>query len=235
MKRSLLIKASGIAIFGATALATAPAIAADTVNMTVEGNIIPSACTPTFEGGGTVDFGTFKTVDLPRNDYKVLGKKDVNLTIRCPAGKRIYFGVKDNQRASSLGEQIADTIGVVTTRDVSSKSNYVFGLGSASIDGKSVSLGSYALSVNKQVSVDGNAMDFRYGWNAGSTFEGAAKSITNDGFIVYSAKTGALPLPTAKTFVFPITVTAAANKGAQLPLSGDVDLNGNATFEVTYW
>jgi type 1 fimbria pilin len=241
MKQTQLAKAIGaMALGGALLLTGASAFAADSADLTVKGNITPSACSPVFEGGGVVDFGTVKADALKANDYTKLTDKTVNLTVTCPTAKYVKFSVVDNQKTSSLGAAVQPTLGSASTN----AANYVYGLGTTSIDGQSVNLGSYALSVNTAPTVDGSAAagfgSQTTGGNLLGTWDKSAYWIVGDGSREYTAINagllGVLPPSgnSGKVFVFPITVTAAINKGSLLPVTEDVKLNGQATFQLVY-
>src|SRR5579863_2268788 len=107
MKYTKLVKALSVAAIGSALMGVwASASAADTADLTVKGNIIPSACVPTFSRGGVVDFGTFKTVNLNANGFTTLGTRDVQLTISCSSEKAVAVSIADNQNASSLGADV---------------------------------------------------------------------------------------------------------------------------------
>jgi type 1 fimbria pilin len=237
MKQTQMAKAvAAMTLGGALLMAGASAFAADTADLTVKGNIVPGACTPSFEGGGEVDFGTLRAEDLKADDFTKLDAKTLKLTVSCPTKKYVKFSVVDNQKASSLGTAVTSTLGAASG-DV-----YVFGLGSTAIDGKSVSLGSYGLSVDTLPTVDGNpAASLAYANTDGNIlgiWNTSAKWMKGDGSEQYTAGTSGLfnlagSLP-GKVFVFPVTVTAALNKGSLLPINEDVKLNGQATFQLVY-
>lgn len=214
-------------IGGALMITGASAFAADTADLAVTGNIVPSACVPTFVDGNVADFGTIKTVDLPRNDYKNVGTRKLTLNVRCSSIKAVDFNVVDNQAASSLGADIAATLGVANAA-------HVYGLGTATIDDKSIKLGSYALSVATKPSVDGKSAEFRYAPYMGAEYTSPALFIDHAA-TRYAAVLQGNAAAKGTEFTFPVTVTAAINKGSLLPLSSDVDLNGSATFSIAYW
>jgi type 1 fimbria pilin len=237
MQQNNLVKAIAAAAFGGAMLVAGTSAFADEANLTVKGTITPSACIPSFSGGGTVDFGTIKTGDLKADGYTKLGTKTVNLTIQCQTAKNAYFEIQDNQKTSALGTDVQSTLGV-------SGSEFVYGMGTTMIDDKQVNLGSYALSVDSKPTVDGASAD-DLGWERGGTnYQGGAKWLDNGKGTWYAAVRrtqvlwGLLPdnidQYSAKTWVYPITVTAAINKGSLLPINEDVTLNGQATFTIQY-
>ncbi|TKC90883.1 DUF1120 domain-containing protein [Trinickia terrae] len=231
MKQTKLVKALAAATLGGALLvAGASAFAADTADLSVKGTIIPSACVPSFSGGGVADFGTIKTADLTANDYTKIGTKSVTLTVTCSTNKNVGFNVMDNSAASSLGADVLAALGT-------GSANNVYGLGSTTINGNAVKLGSYVLTVDSKPTVDGAS--YLFGWvvpGSGTTYNtSTARFIDGTGKIGYAATQADSYGVAGKVFVFPITVTAAINKGSALPLTGDVSLNGQATFNVNYW
>ncbi|MGV2292041.1 DUF1120 domain-containing protein [Trinickia sp. YCB016] len=231
MKQTKLVKAlAGTTLGGALLMAGASAFAADTADLTVKGTVIPAACTPAFDGGGTVDLGTIQASSLKDTDYTTLNAKPVKLTVSCSAPIRIDIRALDNKSASSLGAAIMSAVGVMGAP-------HVYGLGTTTINGQSVSLGSYSLKFDGKATVDSATYTVNYAGVAesGKTYGNAASSIASDGLTIYSPVTTGNVAATGKVFVFPLTLTAAINKGSLLPLTGDVDLDGQATFTITYW
>ena len=236
MKRTKLVKPLAATAIG-TALMVwgASAFADDTAALTVKGNIIPSACVPTFSGGGVVDFGTIKTVDLNANNYNNVGTRGAQLTISCQSEKAVVVGVSDNQSASSLGADIIST--AFDPKGKVYSSDYVYGLGATNVDGKQVSLGSYVLS--GKLKVDGANQDLVHQENG--TWQildfGSALMFSKNGaygpFKVTSTTGG--EVMKGRKFIYDFQVTAVLNKGSLLALNEEVPLNGNATFTITYW
>ncbi|WP_080411443.1 DUF1120 domain-containing protein [Burkholderia ubonensis] len=248
MKHTMLVRAICFGSIGsALMICGTSALAADTADLTVKGSIVPSACVPSFSGGGVVDFGTIKTVDLKQNDFSNIGRRSVKLTVSCSSKKSVAYSLTDNQKASSLGGQVASALDVAS-RVGGDASAYIYGLGSTEIDGKAVSLGSYALLVTS-ASADGakgltfsdsRSVDGGTWWNAGGVgFMPAPLSNGDRSYgVPYPGKFldwHPYSLANAQQHVFDIDVVAAINKGSLLPLNQDVPLNGQATFNITYW
>jgi type 1 fimbria pilin len=232
MKRTKLVKSlAATAIGGALTVAGALAFAADTADLTVKGNIIPSACAASFSDGGVADFGTIKTADLNPNGFTNVGKRKLNLNVSCKTMLGVTFNVADNQGASSLGQSVASTLGV----PAGDAATYVFGLGSTEVNGQPVSLGSYALDVTDgEVTVDNTKHPMVVATSADSMLWAIYPDhVGHSPNLNYGAQTLTFKLR-GMNFSFPLTVVAAINKGSLLPLNADVPLNGNATFNITY-
>ncbi|MGV2292043.1 DUF1120 domain-containing protein [Trinickia sp. YCB016] len=228
MKQTKLVKALVGMTFGGTMLVAGASAFAATADFTVKGTVIPASCNPTFDGDGKVDFGTIQASSLKDADYTTLTAKPVILTVTCSAPMRMDFGVVDNKTASSLGSAVTTALGV-------GAATYVYGLGATTINGQSVSLGSYAIKVNGKPTVDGTAASFNYAVaDSGQGYSTAATAIIGNGTQVYTAATNNGTTP-GKVFVYPLTIAAVINKGSLLPLNGEVDLDGQATFTIGYW
>jgi type 1 fimbria pilin len=232
MKRSKWVKSlAATAIGGALSVTGASAWADDQADLTVKGNIVPSACAASFSEGGVANFGTIRTLDLNTNDYTNVGRRKLNLDVSCKSALGVSFTVADNQAASSLGKSVAPVLGV----PAADAASYVFGLGSTEVNGQPISLGSYALEVKgHEVTVDNKKHPMVVADSADSMlwvfypdYVGHSPNLN------YGAQTLTFQLR-GKNFSFPLTVVAAINKGSLLPLNADVELNGNATFNIVY-
>nr|WP_254224454.1 DUF1120 domain-containing protein [Burkholderia multivorans] len=69
------------------------AFAQSSAVLKVTGTIVPPACTPTFEGGSTIDFGQVSA----RAEFSKVGEKKTSLRIACTAPSFIAFKVTDNR------------------------------------------------------------------------------------------------------------------------------------------
>ena len=217
------------AVGGWAALSAATAFAQQapqTADMKVTGTIVPSACSATFTGGSTVDFGTIRLIDLPANSYYQLGNRNTALKVTCNASKRVNFSVRDMQPTSRItGATMQAAIGAIGDA-------YIFGLGMTDVSGTSVSIGSYSLAISA-LTVDSVSRSAIYSTNGGSTWTSAAEYLPPDGATLFTAGSGVTPVAGAE-FNFPLKVTAALNYGSRLQVAQDAPFNGQAVFSINY-
>ena len=224
---------AGLASVGAsTAFAQ---MAPQSVDMTVTGTIVPASCSANFTGGGEVDFGTIRLIDLPDSAYyRIPGTKDVTLNVNCNAGKRVMFAVTDAQTANA----IADTAMYTALGGITANANYVFGLGTATVGSTPVNLGSYAIQMQAPTATVGGTSAVRTAiTSTNGTTWGAANWVSKatTGFPAYSAGTSATAVITTGTvFQFPLRVSAALNYGSRLQVADNTTLNGQAIFAISY-
>ncbi|PCE33577.1 DUF1120 domain-containing protein [Burkholderia ubonensis] len=99
MNRIKLNPAIGAMAIGIAMMSAAPhAFAQSSAVLKVTGTIVPPACTPTFEGGDTIDFGQVS----PRADFSKVGEKRTSLRISCTSPSFIAFKVTDNRNGTQV-------------------------------------------------------------------------------------------------------------------------------------
>ncbi|WP_296224485.1 DUF1120 domain-containing protein [Ralstonia sp. UBA689] len=234
MQIQTLPKALMVAAFGSLfAVGALSAFAQDTADLAVKGTIVPTACSASFSGGDTVDFGTIKVADLLDSSYHSLGLKITNLHVQCSSDKAVHIQVSDVQSGTAITDK--DMVALFQMDPQIGEVN-MFGLGSTTVDGKSIHLGSYTIrSMNR--SVDGLTLNPIYSDDDGVTWVG-------DNAHMLAAKPSRLNslgraqdtlTPVAgKEFIFPLQINAALNHGARLQVAQDVKLNGQAVFTINY-
>ncbi|MGE1154553.1 DUF1120 domain-containing protein [Pseudomonas kitaguniensis] len=103
------------------------AFALDRAELTVIGTIAPTACTPTFAGGGIVDYGLIPSSTLDPAVATVLATRSISYTIHCDAPISVGTSWTDERSGSSpidntsnfgLGMQGANKIGSYTLRQL---------------------------------------------------------------------------------------------------------------------
>lgn len=220
----------GLASMGAsTAFAQ---MAPQSVDMTVTGTIVPASCSAAFSDGGEVDFGSIRLIDLPDNAYyRIPGTKDVTLNVTCNAGKRVTFTVADAQTSNAIADPA-----MYTALGSSAAAGYVYGLGTATVGGSPVNLGSYAIRMQAPTATVSGTSAARAAItsaNGGATW-GAAGWVLK-GTQMYSAGTTTAAVITNGTaFQFPLQISAALNYGSRLQVSDETKLNGQAVFAISY-
>ena len=190
-------------------LSSANAFAASSVDLTVKGLIVPSACTPSLSGGGMIDHGKVSAKDLNPDRGTAIGVHTLSMTVDCDAPIQFALHPIDNRAASGL------------TTD--------FGLGFINETQK---LGHFSLTWRGMVA-DGvtvqpiASMDQGKTWYSEKFWEPsmymAAASMSDD--------TQPLPIQNLRVDLEVLTIINAA---ASLDLSNEVTIDGSATVEVKY-
>ena len=194
--------------------------AADTAELKVKGVIRPSACTPSFVGGGVADYGTIPAKSLTAGVYKQLADKEIPFAINCDGPAKMALKVTDNRVASAMQE----ATGFPATM--------TFGLGAVS----GTKIGGYVLRFKQSdVTTDGVAATQIYSTDNNSTWTSTGANGTLGTDRSFSWATAGTATPAAyKTVSGKITVSTYLNKPENLPMSQDIPLDGSATLEVQY-
>ncbi len=205
MKTLLTALASSLMLLGSAAT-----FAASTVDLTVKGLIVPSACTPSLSSGGVIDHGKISAKDLRPNNPTNIGSHVMTMAVICDSAIRFALHSVDNRAGSSL-----------------MSSNYGLGL----INGTQ-KLGWFGLMLRNAVA-DGlqvqpiasfNGQDNWYSeklWDAGLYMSLAAMDDATQ------------PVP-IKELVVELVVDTMIARTDGLDLSNEVTLDGSATLEVKY-
>lgn len=192
------------------AIASPWAAAASTVDLTVKGLIVPSACTPTLSNAGTIDHGKISFKDLNPTTPTPLKAQTIDLGVVCDAQTLMALQATDNRADSSI------------------HGGYGIGL----VNG-SQKLGYYNLTIGKSVadsvpadfvtSVDGD----RWMWQD-----------INDAWmpsylVAPSLTTVAAPIP-VQNLTATVSVYTTINRSDTLPGGADIPIDGSATLTVRY-
>ncbi len=237
MTRNMIIKAAALAVLGAAFTAPAFAQTSGTFNstLTVTGVLTPGACNVSFTGGGAVAYGNLAGMDLKATAYHALTSRDQSLQVVCGANTPAYVSVIDNRNVSAIKDKDMKT----ALGDANMDDTQVFGLGThngTNVGAYVVRLGpatvvtAYGGTAVVQPAVLSSAD--RKTWTAST----APVAMAAGGAHYYSAgPTGADPTPVpARTFTFPLSVLAALNNTTNMPLDENINLDGSATFTVSY-
>ena len=214
------------------------ALAADNVELKVSAVLVNGACTPTLDGGGTVNYGHIPLGNLSQTAANQLGSKPINLTITCNQAIPVGFTTTDN-RASTL--QTLNIPKAFANGLASNGVNTQYGLGTTA---GGVKIGAYAIGVMVgTVTADGAAVDVLTNGNgadtsgrnwtkttAGSTLSGSPGFVR----VITSAATGTLTPISAKIFVYPLRVTAAIQGTNTLANTDNTNLDGDTTVTLVY-
>jgi len=220
MKKIILLSTLSAAL-----LASFGAHAADTTELKVKGVIRPAACTPNFTGGGVVDYGTIAAKDIPADAGKVLEEKAIAFTVTCDAAANVAVRAIDNRQSSVIP-------GLITNMAAGFSDKYAFGLGV--VAGKKV--GVYKVKMPQGgFSADGMTPDLITDVAGNKVWQKYGGHLAADGSVrsAFAAAGSNTPLP-IKMLSGNIMVQAVLNKGSELPLTQNIDLDGSATIEVQY-
>lgn len=83
-------------------LHSATTFAASSVDLTVKGLIVPSACTPSLSGGGVIDHGKISAKDLNPDRATAIGVHTLSMTVNCDAPIQFALHPIDNRAGSGL-------------------------------------------------------------------------------------------------------------------------------------
>jgi len=218
-----------IALFSAltaSLLVSFAAQAADTAELKVKGVIRPSACTPAFTGTNVVDYGTISAKGLSATAANPLEEKLIAFTVTCDAATKVAVRAIDNKASTVVN-------GLMTAINSNLADKHAYGLGAAG--GKNI--GAYSVRIiTASFTADGTTPDVvADAANNGTWAKTAFGRFHGDGTNRQSfAATGSTTPGSYKTMSGNLGVTAVLDKGANLPLTQNIDLDGSATIEVQY-
>ena len=210
----------------ASLLVSFAAQAADTAELKVKGVIRPSACTPAFTGTNVVDYGTIAAKSLSATAPTALAEKTIAFTVTCDAATKVAVRAIDNKASTVVA-------GLMTAINSNLTDKHAYGLGAAG--GKNI--GAYSVrSIVGSFTADGATPDVvadaaNNGTWAKSTYGRFNADGTNRQAF---AASGSTTPGSYKTMSGNLGVTAVLDKGANLPLTQNIDLDGSATIEVQY-
>lgn len=197
-----------------------PAHAASTVDLSVNGLITPTSCTPNLSANGKVEFGKISQQDLNVTTGTRLPVKSLNLTVICEGVVRYALRMHDNRDG---------------TAHVNSEIYYGLGL-----DNSGNKIGVYSVSLDPKQTVADTVGEI-YGTE--STTGGLAWRTANRNPIDLGAKSllgftdiaGSTAGPSAiQSLTSALTLEAVINATQNLDLTTDIVLDGSATLEVVY-
>ncbi|VVN22466.1 hypothetical protein PS664_04385 [Pseudomonas fluorescens] len=190
-------------------LTCATSYAASTVDLTVKGLIVPSACTPSLSSGGIIDHGKISAKDLRPDNPTLIGSHSMTIAVICDGAIPFALNSIDNRADSALMDS-------------------VFGLGFINTTQK---LGWYQLTLQNAVA-DGVQVKTIASGDGGNTWYDEKfwdpklyMSVTNTD--------GAQPIA-VKELVAQLLVDTSIARTDGLDLSNEVTLDGSATLEVKY-
>ncbi|TNV09882.1 DUF1120 domain-containing protein [Buttiauxella sp. B2] len=215
------------------------AMAADSVDVKVIGQIIPAACTPTISGGAVFDYGKIKASTLAADAYTVLPEMQLDFSLVCDAPAKVALKAINGRPGTMAGvteSALNSAYAPVMLYNISSTTVASVGLG---LDGAN-KIGGYGVRIPAEtVTADGNAVDTIIrdsNYTVGDYYEkravGNLYSLT--GRLTTWAAPGTLTPIAFKVLAGKINVQAYINKGSQLDLTHVNYLDGLTTLEVVY-
>lgn len=203
------------------AMFTPIAANADTAELRLIGTITPAACVPNFTGGATIDYGNIPAASLNQTTQTNLPVKQTTFNVTCDAPTVFYFKAADER----LSTVVAD-LDLLENATVDNK----FGLGAAS-DGANI--GAYTLQLTNDVA-DGVGARRLASLDSGTSWFGWQGTFAHNSEIYgFGTSASFVPVPVT-TVTSDVIVTAALDKGTNLPLQDEIDIDGLATIEVIY-
>ena len=202
------------------ALTGAPAHAASSIDLSIQGRIVPTACTPLLSEGGLVDYGKISHQDLNLEQGTRLPLKTLHISLDCNAPSRYALRMRDNRDGSATVN-----------------SEIYYGLG---FDNSGNRIGLYSMSFDpRQTQADTSAQIY----GTESTTGGVAWRTANlnpidigaNSYLGFTDTEGSVAGPTAiGTLTGTVSIQAVINARRNLDLSVDTPLDGSATLEVVY-
>ena len=195
-------------------------MAASSVDLSVVGKITPTACTPSFPGSNVVDYGKISAQDLKPRETTPLPDATLKLRVDCAATALIAVKATDNRLGTGYNKSIP-----------SQPLLSGFGLGLASNDAK---IGGYMLKMRDALadSIAGEPIESR---DAQTWFD-AWDSIWQPGWM-RSIKAAAGPSIAPKplqTLEADLRFEAWIAPSRDLPITEEVQIDGNATLDIVY-
>ncbi|WP_330209138.1 DUF1120 domain-containing protein [Pseudomonas sp. AM4(2022)] len=191
-------------------LNSAATFAASTVDLTVKGLIVPSACTPSLSGGGVIDHGKISAKDLNPDKNTIIGNNTLSMAVNCDAPIQFALHSIDNRTASG--------------------SSLSYGLGFINDTQR---LGGYSLTLVNPVAEGGVVVQPIASGDQGNTWY--REKFWDPGLYmsVASMDDDTQPLP-VKDLRVDLDVQTFIFRADGLDLSNEVTIDGSATLEVKY-
>ncbi|KHK53547.1 hypothetical protein PI87_17030 [Ralstonia sp. A12] len=227
------------AMGGLLAVAASSAFAQQTADLSITGTIIPTPCTVNVDGNSAANFGAIQPASSQAgDDYRVVGDTGsaMSMVVQCPANRKVSFTVLDGLAGSAVTDAgLRDLLKTISP--TAPDANQVFGLGTVTVNGKTINLGAYSLEtlaagsaqIGTATSAAIRSQDGTSGWER-TNFYGAdgATYATN------RAPDMANGPVAAQTVRFPMRLRAAVNKPSELQQADEIKLQGEAVFTVKY-
>lgn len=208
------------------------AFASDSADLKISALFEAGACTPSLSNGGEVNFGHIPLGNLNKTSTNQLGSRFLTLTIACIEVTPVGWAVTDNKKESTQTLKIKTP--KYNNEDLSDV-NYEFGLGKTAAG---VKLGAYAIYTDiNNVMADGIKVDVMFRTGSGSWSKSGAGEVKNDPTFTLATTmlvSGSYSPVAAKTFSWPLKVTAAIQDTNTLSIGDSTALDGSSTISLFY-
>ncbi|MGB3820058.1 DUF1120 domain-containing protein [Achromobacter pulmonis] len=198
------------------------------LNIAVQGQIKPAACTLQIAEQGTFNYGRIKLKDLNKDSFTLLPALDRELRIACESKTKVALTISDSNAGQVAFKQDIVFFG---GRGKSWSPARQYGLR----DDKGRSLGGWALQLVPGFKVDQQATDSIYSADQGANWEPSVGNFFHDDG---SLETWSLPgqkLPAfGNEFVGTVRIQVALDRSAQLGVSAEVPFIGGAVLTLVY-
>lgn len=199
---------------------------AQAADLKVKGYIAPSSCSFTI-GNSVIDYGRIDPNTLSPTNYTKLAKKSTPYAIRCGSSAKAKLGVKvlDNRASSRIPGLMTAQFGT------GYRDNYNYGLGTTA---KGQKIGGYVVHLRNSVA-DGKPAYVITDEGYGGTWDPRSSEALGHTANVSSWRTGSAVTPAqVNTVTGNLEIQAVINKTAELDMSNQVNLDGQATLELRY-
>ncbi|WP_439848389.1 DUF1120 domain-containing protein [Pseudomonas fluorescens] len=193
-------------------LTATPALCASSVEVTLSGSIIPSACTPTLSPSGIVDHGRVPARSLNQYEFTQLPGKTLDLHVSCNEPVLFVLVGVDNRAASSVGP------------------GFYYGLGN-NIHAPDERLGSVSLAIREVMADDQRALVLASS-NQGETWFPESNAYP-DNYMGF-AHPGTLVPERHRLLTASLEIKTSINAAAYLTLDQEVPLDGSIVLDLRY-
>ncbi|EOC1315360.1 DUF1120 domain-containing protein [Cronobacter turicensis] len=204
----------------------------DSVDLKVTATLEAGSCTPSLSNNGEADFGHVPLHNLSKTSTNQLGSRFLTLTINCTQASQIGWTVTDNKKDSVQSLTIKNAKFVAGDLD---DIKFEYGLGKTQ---GGINIGAYTIYTDlNNVTGDGQKLKVMYKTGNGGWLSSGAGEIKNDPTHINSAEiwggTDAV-VYSAKTFIWPLKLTAAIQGTEALSISDSTPLDGSSTISIVY-
>jgi hypothetical protein len=212
--------------------ASATAMADDSFDISVIGNITPAACKATIAGGHVFDYGDILAGSLSKDAFTVLPQKSTGFSIVCDAPAKVAIKTSDNRSGTNRNPPFGT---VLAGHTISTSNHPLMGLG---LDPSGNKIGAYIARIaHESVSTDmDSSLRSIVSSDNGKLWHNALSvPFVNLPSVLYTwAKSGETTPVAFTTLNGQIDVQAAISPASTLNLSQPVKLDGSATVQLYY-
>lgn len=219
------MKFAPVLLTAAVMSAVPTAFAQSTTDVSVTGTITPAACSPTLNGGGTIDFGRIVSHDLEQDSHTPLPEKTLALTVTCDGATRFALRTVDNREGSATWPS-----------GTGARAAYrAHGLGMSGEE----KVGHYLLDIEPtNAQIDDATAYATYTLDQGLTWSNTADAVhplSPLELVGFSFSSGHTAGPDAFTrLTSALRIAAHVAPAQELSLTDEVTLDGSAVIEVVY-